>query len=937
MRKKIVVAGSALVVLYAVAGFFLAPAIIKPRLVEALERSTSRSVHLGGLRINPFSFSATLEDFRLLDRDSTLLASFRELYIRYRVTSVFRHVWALAQFRLDTPFVAVRINRDGALSVSDLLATPKIDSSATGGGAARALEIGDLFVAGGTILYQDLSGGKTLTKVIDSLDLALTEFTTAPQREGAYEFEAVTGQDERLHWRGNISLAPLRSAGVIELAGIRARTLTDFMGDRLRFQADSGTFSARMEYSLESPATGTSFDMRNGRLDVTRLVLTSPLDSIPPLSIPSFHAGGISLEYPRTALTIDTIRAQGGTIRTARLPDGTMTLSQILTPRPNPADTSESHFELLLKEVSTKDFSFAFFDRTREPEAPVTLTGIDLELADFRYGTAGTARLTGSAVLNGGGAVQLSGTMGMDPLRADLDLSLAGSPLAALQPWVGRYTRAEILAGTYGLRGKFTYMEGKKNPNIRFRGAVFAENAQIRDPVLKEDLLRWGRLELQNVDYRTLPASLEIARIAADRPYARLIVAADRTMNIQHLGTGDSTTVAAPKDTVQESLTTIGTVTLTDGSLNFADYSLSPNFDIGIQRLNGSITGLSSKELARADVELGGEVDNYAPVTIGGQINPLSGVAYTDITMKFDGIDLTTFTPYFSKFAGYKVQQGKLRLNLHYRLNNRHLDADNKIVLNQLVLGEKVQSPDATSLPVKLAVALLKDSKGVIDLDIPISGSLDDPEFSVFPIILKALVNTLWKMVTAPFALLSGLFGGGEDLQYVLFDAGVDSLSADQQPKVEALVKGLTDRPGLQLEVKGCSSPIEDRNALAQAALAANVRPGEVAPLSAQDGKRILELYRATFREDPEKLLGEGRQEGRDSLLVPLATQRLLDSVQVTNDDLRALAQRRAAAVMGYLCRVRGIDPGRVFLLEVDTGAAAEGRRVRTTMNLTAR
>lgn len=938
-KKTLAVIGLILTTLYALAGFLAAPAIIKPRLIASLEHSTHRSVNLGGLRINPFAFSATLEDFRLLDRDSTLLVSFKELYLRYRITSVFRHVWALAQLRLDTPYVAIRVLPDGTLSVNDLFGATSTDSGGVAEEPPRPLEVGDLFIAGGTIVYQDFSRGKTLTKAIDSLNLSLKEFKTVSQQEGAYEFEAVTRQDERLHWRGNLGLVPLRSAGFIELAAFRARTLTDFMGDSLRFVASSGTISARVDYTLDSAAGGAFFALRNGRLDITDLVLISPLDTLPPVSAPSLHAGGISLDYPRNALTIDTIRAEGANIRTAYLADGTMTLAQMLTPRSSPADTSGGHFELLIRKLSTRDFSFLFTDRSREPEAAIALTGIDLELAGFRFGSAGSARLAGSAVLNGGGSLQASGALSLEPLRFDLNLAIAGSPLAAFRPWAERYTRAEILGGTYGLNGKLTYAVGAKTSDLRFRGGIHSEDGRIRDPVLEEDLLRWGRLEFRNVDYRTLPASLKIAEIVVTRPYARVIVAADRTLNLQHLQTGDSTSTAA-EDTLQESLTTIGRVSLTEGSANFADFSLSPNFDIGIQQLNGSIIGLSSKELARAEVELVGEVDNYAPVTIRGQINPLSGVAYTDITMKFDGIDLTTFTPYFSKFAGYKIERGKLTLDLRYRLNNRHLDAENKIVLNQLTLGEKVESPDATSLPVKLAVALLKDSKGVIDLDIPISGSLDDPEFSVFPIVIKALMNLLWKMVTAPFALLGALFGGGgDDLQYVLFEAGVDSLAADQQPKLQALVKGLTDRPALQLEVKGASSPLEDRKALAEAALLSKVRPGGTGPLTQQDENRILETYRSTFREEPEKLLGEGKGEdhGRDSLLVPLAWQRLVDSMHVSDDDLRALAQRRAAAVMGYVCQRGGIDPGRIFLVEVDTAVKAEETRIRTTMNLTAR
>ena len=375
-------------------------------------------------------------------------------------------------------------------------------------------------------------------------------------------------------------------------------------------------------------------------------------------------------------------------------------------------------------------------------------------------------------------------------------------------------------------------------------------------------------------------------------------------------------------------------------SMNFADLTLSPNFTIGIQQLQGSVSELSSRELARADVDLAGSVDGYAPVSIRGQINPLSEVAYTDIVMAFDGIELTTFTPYFSKFAGYRIERGKMTLNLRYRLNASHLDAENKIILNQLTLGDKVESPDATSLPVKLAVALLKDSKGVIDLDIPISGSLDDPEFSVFPIVLKALMNLLWKIVTAPFALLGSLFGGGgEDLQYVQFSPAVDTLARDQDQKLQAVARGLAGRPALQMEIRGASSPVEDRRALAEAALLARIRAGGNGPLAGHEESRILEVYRQTFREDPGKLAGADvrNERVRDSIVVAAARERLIDSTLVPEADLRALAQRRAAAVRAYLAGPGKIDPARIFLQEVDTGTQAQEHSVRVTMTLTAR
>jgi hypothetical protein len=309
--------------------------------------------------------------------------------------------------------------------------------------------------------------------------------------------------------------------------------------------------------------------------------------------------------------------------------------------------------------------------------------------------------------------------------------------------------------------------------------------------------------------------------------------------------------------------------------------------------------------------------------------------------MAFNGIELTTFTPYFSKFAGYKIERGKLTMNLRYRLNASHLDAENKIVLNQLTLGDKVESPDATSLPVKLAVALLKDSKGVIDLDIPVSGSLDDPEFSFFPIILKVLMNLLWKMVTAPFALLGSLFGGGgDDLQFVAFAPGVDTLAHDQFPKLQTVARGLTARPALQIEIRGASSPVDDRRALAEASVLSKIRTRGAGPLrlTRPEEKRLLEVYREAFREDPENLIGAEKPESgsQDSIVISRARERLVDSVQVPDSDLRSLAQRRAAGIRGYLSGSATIDPGRIFLLEVDAGANAVEGLIRATLTLNA-
>jgi hypothetical protein len=263
----------------------------------------------------------------------------------------------------------------------------------------------------------------------------------------------------------------------------------------------------------------------------------------------------------------------------------------------------------------------------------------------------------------------------------------------------------------------------------------------------------------------------------------------------------------------------IDAINIEDGSANYADLWIQPHFAVGIQTLNGSILGLSSNPRSRAKVELKGKVDRYAPVHIWGETNPLAATTYSDIRMNFKGVELTSATPYSGHFAGYKIEKGKLSVDIDYKIENRQLTAAHKVVIDQLELGERVESPDAIKLPIKIAVALLKDRNGVIDLDLPVTGSLDDPQFKIGPLIWKAVVNLLVKVATAPFAMLGRLFGGGEQMNYIDFQPGSAVLAPSEHDKLSALVKALKEKEKLELDVPVTYSPELDRTGLAAAYL----------------------------------------------------------------------------------------------------------------------
>ena len=412
--------------------------------------------------------------------------------------------------------------------------------------------------------------------------------------------------------------------------------------------------------------------------------------------------------------------------------------------------------------------------------------------------------------INDTGTLNVTGDVTPQPAAANLNLKLGGIELAAVQPYLAQYTSMTLLAGALSGDTKVRY--GAQKPTLQFSGDLSVAGLHTVDNALHEDFINWDRLDVKGLSFQHDPDRLDIDLVAARKLYARVIVEPD-DINQCEAGVGGSGCDGGgaqrrirvrrlpPRPRLRRRRLCPARAARTRRRLrrpaqrrlprgarhadvrsrklpvkasqaNFADLSVKPNFATGIQNLEGTVSGLSSKENSRAKVDLHGSVDEFSPVAITGEVNALSARLYTDLSMSFKNIELSTFNPYSGKFAGYNISKGKLTTELHYKVDGRKLDAQHHIIVDQLEFGEKTESKDAVSLPVKLAVALLKDRDGVIDLDLPVTGSLDDPKFRLGPIIWKVFVNILEKAVTAPFALLGSLFGGGPDLQFVDFQPG---------------------------------------------------------------------------------------------------------------------------------------------------------------------
>ncbi len=649
-------------------------------------------------------------------------------------------------------------------------------------------------------------------------------------------------------------------------------------------------------------------------------------------------------------------------------------------------------------EIRLADAAVRLEDRGVSPAARFQLSPVQLTVRGWSTDPAAELQVDADVGLDKGGRFLAKGSARLQPLSTEISVDLTGVDLPMLQTYLESTTALTLQSGKLAVKGKLSYGATPESaPPMKFAGEIQVNDLRTTDRLVNQDFVKWRALTISGIELSRNPGRLGIERVVARQPYASVVIAQDTSLNVTSVlnpaasapaaagkadavsGTEVATGSGAPgmdeakaegrdrsrtkvkaeagtrleaqtkskadAGTVAKADATTGpaanfpvrikSVEVIDGSANFADYSIEPSFATGILDLNGKVVGLSSDPASRAEVKLEGKVDRYAPVDITGTVNLLSAAAFTDLSMNFRNVELTTFNPYSGKFAGYSIAKGKLSTELKYKVENRKLDAAHHIVLDNLEFGAKTDSKDAAPIPIKIAVALLKDRQGIIDLNLPVGGTLDDPKFRLGPIIWKALLGLLTKIVTAPFAALGALFGGGEELAYVDFPVGSAMLGAAELEKLTQLAKALGERPQLKLDLPLTVVTARDSDAMARAALAAKVPEQEPDAAAKRRVSAYEKVYKEVMKAAPQYPPETKTDKGAD----PEAQLKFLESAllrQLKPDDaaLTALAQQRARAVQDALLANPELSPERVFITAERVEGNAQAETVRMEMKL---
>ncbi|MFO1418909.1 MAG: DUF748 domain-containing protein [Methylotetracoccus sp.] len=654
-------------------------------------------------------------------------------------------------------------------------------------------------------------------------------------------------------------------------------------------------------------------------------------------------------------------------------------------------------------------FRLSIADRSLSPALAYDLSDINLGAKNLVNDGKTPVPFTAALRIDQGGTVTVSGTASQTGARADADVRIERFDLKGLQPVIGQFASLKIEGGDVSTKMNVAFVRGDAAPSLKARGEVRSNDLLLRESASGKRFVSWKTLTVSGIDFGLEPNKLAIEEIRLGQPGANVEIFQDRTTNIAAIfnakppvkDAGPTPAPApkpaapvaaspAPKKTsgraatpppagkapaearrptdkpVAAARTTpakpfpfgVERVRVDNAIVDFADASLVFPFKTRIQDFHGTVSGISSSPASRTQLEFEGRIDDYGEANLNGTLNLMQFKTYSTVAVVFRNVDMSSLSPYSGTFAGRRIKSGKLNVDLDYKIENNRLSSQNKIMLDQLALGEQVESPKAKSLPLDLAVALLTDNEGKISASIPIEGDVNDPKFAIGPVVWDAISSLILRVVSAPFTALAGLFSdGGDQANEIFFGGGRDYLPPGEREKIKNLAAALTKRPKVAIEIRAGFDPKLDGETLKAKAvrvavvekLGAKLAPGEdpgpvafetakaqraLEDLAAeQPGETALQQAIGEYREktgkEPSRISGLSSLVGKatqDTEFYRILFDRLAAAQGLPPTELPELAKRRAAVVLKEITARAGFDRNRVKLGPDEARDTVDGR-----------
>lgn len=927
-----------------------------------------------------------VEKLEVQDKTGAPAVKVAEFGLELADVEPFANKWHFTRLRLHQPEIDLVRLKDGGINLATLAPPPSKDPAQNAPQADEAKPsqpdflLADARIREGVVRLEDRSLADPFRARVEAINLDMRDLANTGDMPAEIRLDYVTDGGEKITHEDKLSLAPFVFEGAATLEAIKparyaAYAAAALPGGELR----SGQLDGSVHYRVALSADGKP-DIKVGsdNLSLRDFALALKGQKEPAVRVPELNVNKLAVDVGARTVNLAELGVKGASVSAVRLKDGRFDLLGLTGDKPKPSSEGPD-WVVKVDKLALENAAVRLEDRTVAKPVVLVVDGIGLQLDNVSTAKGATTQLKLDSHINKRGRLGASGAVTLEPLKAELKLDLRSVDLLPLQPYVLEKTKIAISRGNLTTRGSLDLNTAKNGSLLgRFRGDVGVADFASIDKLNATDFVRWRALDVGGIDLKLQPFALDIDKVALNDFYTRLILDEKGRLNLREIrGEGSEAEpeakagrpaaeapvvaegpagVGAPQaasgtDSGKRSAELpprreppppirVGRIDVKGGNVAFSDRFIRPNYNVNLTGMAGSLTGLSSDPTTIAKLDLSGKVDNAAPVKVVGELNPFRQDAHLDILATVKDFELTGLSSYSGKYVGYGIAKGKLSAELNYKIEDRKLTATNQIFLDQLTFGDKVDSPDALNLPVQLAVSLLKNARGEIDLHLPVSGTLDDPQFSVFGLVVKVLVNLIGKAITAPFALLGSVLGGGEELSSLDLAPGLARPGEVQQQKLKTLAQALVDRPALRLDITGRADPARDTDGLKQAMLQRTVRAqklkamvgkGQDAPsvddmqVSPQEYPELLKkAYKEADFKKPRNMIGLTKD-----LPVPEMEALMIANIAVGDADLRALAEQRAQEVKNWLTTEGKVPAERVFLLAPKVEAIAEGGQVQ--------
>jgi outer membrane protein OmpA-like peptidoglycan-associated protein len=750
---------------------------------------------------------------------------------------------------------------------------------------------------------------------------ALNTFTvenlsSAADQRGTYAFDGIGPSGGIYQLNGELTVNPVWTQGRYSMANAKLSHFWEHIKDHVSFQIVNGSTGASGDFTLTVDDSKLSARLDNGAYTLNDFELVEKGKKEVLVALPAFSIKGIGADLQAREMNVELIQTVDGRIQSWLSPEGTIELQRLFlqdleklmkkkkTGEPEPDPAPAQPWQVALKKMEVKNWELAFEDRTLTHPAKLSADNIDVVVENLNNKKHKTATLGVSMRINQAGDVKIKGKAGIVPLQADLNVVTTKIALKSFQPYVDDAVNAQIASGTTSSSGRIRYRGMDNQPQIRYEGDFSVNDVKIQDRVQAEDFITLAQLKTRGIGLELRPNQLNISQVLIDRPHARVTIDEAGVVNVVKAFVPVEKEKKKEEENLLKRLVNllilqfkgpmpmrVDRVQLKTFTGDFVDASISPSYETHVEITDATATGLSSDPSAKADFKFNGSIDARATLKGSGQMNPMNALQYSKVDVSLNDFELKPVSPYSGKFIGFKIDQGTLRTDLKYQVANDMVDGNHIIIIDQLELGERVDSPDALNLPIKLGVTLLKDSEGRIKVQVPIEGNVKDPQFDFAKAIRNALTGTIEDAGSAPFAAITAVDGfTGEELRTVAFEFGFSELQDREIQKLNSLAALLKEREALTLGIVGTADRRMDRAAVR------GESPGEKEPGDAPSSGD-----EAPAETDTDLAIDDGR--------------------------LEELAQRRAEKVSAYLTEQAGVDAGRIQVKPVQIKPAPDGEK----------